>query len=419
MGAAADQAAAVVAAAGHLATTRERLAALLADDAADQRGYCSPSEDEAFAALWVDWWRARQVLSEVITVARDEFEGEEDPRWFAVGYGAAVVLVAAARWLYADLRGRPVWRRRANQAMPEFAVPARSFERIARGLTRARHLWRLAIARQWRDRHSAVLTKAAVAGPFVELLALIEAGEGALAISRRRVVAAHVRVRARRAGAVLGRRVFGGLLYRIQRWAGCVVAEIPTRVGHQPALPTRQAHALTKPLLPGYWPHAILYLGDGARVRALGGEPPHEDAAEWVLEAQADGVRLRPWQGACDAIAVLRPVLADEVIATGLQRGLAHVGKPYDFAFDFRTSHSLVCSEVVYRAYDGLAGLTLPLVERLGRPTLAPQDLLEQALDDGVALTPCWAWVPDCSPVAAGPDQAPALLARSIGREAQ
>jgi len=40
----------------------------------------------------------------------------------------------------------------------------------------------------------------------------------------------------------------------------------------------------------------------------------------------------------------------------------------------------MVCSELIYRAFDGIAELRLPLQRRYGRATLAPGDLLAQAL---------------------------------------
>ena len=53
----------------------------------------------------------------------------------------------------------------------------------------------------------------------------------------------------------------------------------------------------------------------------------------------------------------------------------------YNFDFDFFSSDRLVCTEVVYRSYDGLDGITFTLTERAGRKTLSAEDLLDFALD--------------------------------------
>ena len=63
-----------------------------------------------------------------------------------------------------------------------------------------------------------------------------------------------------------------------------------------------------------------------------------------------------------------------------LARGLFHEGKPYDFDFDFTRSDRLVCTEVVYRSYGGVGGVSFSLTRRAGRLTLAAEDLVDMAL---------------------------------------
>jgi hypothetical protein len=67
----------------------------------------------------------------------------------------------------------------------------------------------------------------------------------------------------------------------------------------------------------------------------------------------------------------------------GIERAMLHEGKMYNVDFDFFNSDRLVCSEVPYRAYDGLESLRFPLRERAGRKTLPVEDLLEFALHTG------------------------------------
>ena len=55
----------------------------------------------------------------------------------------------------------------------------------------------------------------------------------------------------------------------------------------------------------------------------------------------------------------------------------------YNFDFDFYTSDRLVCTEVIYRAYDGLEQIQFPLQERASRKTMSAEDLLDYALDSG------------------------------------
>jgi hypothetical protein len=59
---------------------------------------------------------------------------------------------------------------------------------------------------------------------------------------------------------------------------------------------------------------------------------------------------------------------------------MMHEGKPYDFDFDFRQSQRLVCTEVVYRAYEGVAGVQFDLQRHVGRFALSASDLIGMAL---------------------------------------
>ena len=74
-----------------------------------------------------------------------------------------------------------------------------------------------------------------------------------------------------------------------------------------------------------------------------------------------------------------RPNLEPSEIARALERVAPHRGKMYNFDFDFFRADRLVCTEVVYRAFDG--PIDLQLKERAGRPTLSAEDLLDLAFD--------------------------------------
>jgi hypothetical protein len=95
-----------------------------------------------------------------------------------------------------------------------------------------------------------------------------------------------------------------------------------------------------------------------------------------------DGVRLRALNDtlSVDAVAILRPKLETPLLAKGIARALTHEGKLYDFEFDFFRADRLVCTEVVYRAYDGLGSTKFTLTSRAGRMTLSAEDLIELAM---------------------------------------
>ena len=60
---------------------------------------------------------------------------------------------------------------------------------------------------------------------------------------------------------------------------------------------------------------------------------------------------------------------------------MGHLGKPYDFEFDFNNSSRVVCTELIYRSYHNRGTMTFSLTKRLGRFTLTGDDIIDLALD--------------------------------------
>lgn len=153
---------------------------------------------------------------------------------------------------------------------------------------------------------------------------------------------------------------------------------------------TRHDDAVSNLFLPGFWPHAALFLGSPEQRAEHGVKlaPPLERLASdpfRFLEAKKDGVRVRPAEEtlAVDAFVILRPPLPPDLLAVALGRAMDHHGKPYDFSFDFRKSDRLVCTEVIYRAYHGCGPVSFLLKEISARPCLPAEELIAQALEQG------------------------------------
>ncbi len=150
----------------------------------------------------------------------------------------------------------------------------------------------------------------------------------------------------------------------------------------------RKNFYISNGFLPGFWPHAILYVGrpDELEARGLTERPfvarhleryrgnardgnPHR-----VIEAISEGVVFSSLEQVMhsDFVAVLRPRLSEARKDLAIERAFAHLGKPYDFDFDFFSTDALVCTELVYRAYDEDVGgerLDLQMQRILGRDT--------------------------------------------------
>lgn len=140
----------------------------------------------------------------------------------------------------------------------------------------------------------------------------------------------------------------------------------------------RQDHFLSNAFLPGFWPHAILYLGpieEWSSLRLPDGSKLSEDP--WirknifpkyqghhnnhqlaVIEAVSEGVIFSSLDHSSrkDYIAVLRPTFPESEregkIAQAIRQALKFHGRPYDFDFNYATDDKIVCTELIYRAYD-------------------------------------------------------------------
>ena len=146
---------------------------------------------------------------------------------------------------------------------------------------------------------------------------------------------------------------------------------------------------LSNPWLPGFWPHAALYVGRIDDLKALGvAESPSvrkhltaylaaapDGRANTVIEAVSEGVVFNSLTHSmhADYVAVLRPRLGRQQIARAVARAFEHVGKPYDFNFDFDDTTKLVCTQVVYVSYEGM--LRFPLQRIMGRNTLPANEV--------------------------------------------
>ena len=192
--------------------------------------------------------------------------------------------------------------------------------------------------------------------------------------------------------------------FKVLEASGRVFSELVTKSGKQvttsireqirehlqpgDVMVTRHKYALTNLFLPGFWPHAAMYVGSQQERENLGVKLDARLQKRWnanncTFEALKDGVLFRPLEStlAVDGFVVLRPTISQEGIRNAIQRIIVHEGKKYNFDFDFFRSDRLVCTELMYRAYDGIEHMNIKLKERAGRPTLSAEDLCDLALD--------------------------------------
>jgi hypothetical protein len=397
----------------------------------ESRGYITPSAEVRLRQLQLSYWKARNALYELVFEVWREIERIERaaPQQFLVALAAASLLVDAARFLRETFHRIPVVRRKLDEPDVVYGIPPRMYDEVQKSLTSPYHAWHLWQATRYYDMHRSKFVQAAAAEDLEPLVAIIDRHRDRLRPPLGVYVRTRLRVRGRRAVRWVGRDMLGRGVYAIQEALGRGMAHVSVRPRHAPSLPrdiraqvvgllqpgdvlvVRKEYAATNYFLPGYWPHAALYLGTAADLHRHG-LAGHEHAARrlpqltaatpltevlqpigedlWsgsdlhpcVIEAQKDGVRIRSVNSALnsDSVVVIRPLLDATHIASALAQALMHEGKPYDFDFDFSHSQRLVCTEVVYRAYEGIADVQFNLRRHVGRFALATDELLAMAL---------------------------------------
>ena len=426
-------------------------------ESARARSFFRPAEEDELVDYFARFLSVRaglwEVLSELAAVrdgdlafffsdgafssdqSDEQGEGLDRRRGFVIGYAAACSVVQLDRFLLEKLATDSMVQRKLNQGFAERRIPRKMYTSIFESFTDPQTALLLDEAIETRRRHGEPLERLRDDALLGELLDRLPWLESALDRSRRRFLRLFLRFQEhalrRRAATIRDHGFFhvmessGRFASEIRdRWQDKHVSpEIIRRLAEilRPGdvLVTRHRTALTNLFLPGFWPHSALYVGTEDDRRRLGVELDDERRRLWsgprcVLEALKDGVRFRPLEEtlAVDAVAVIRPRLEEKTIAEALSRVARHEGKGYNFDFDFFRSDRLVCTEVVYRAFDGLDDLHLPLSERAGRPTLSAEDLLDLALDtphfEAIAV---YGAPPSPDILAEGPDAAEALRA--------
>ena len=427
-------------------------------EAAVARGYFRPGEE----ARLISWfarlltvraglWEVVAELQEVVGRRLERLPREDgrggasvDERWraFLVGFAAACALVRLDRHLLEQVARHPLTQRKLNEGETALRIPRKQYTAIFRSFTDPAVAWTMLSAMQAAERARSRLLGLCDCGDsrVADVARRLPELERALDPSRRNYFERALRYREhslRRRVASAGQQV----AFAVLEGSGRVVSELQDRstpkrttdaVRAQLAeilrpgdvLVTRHERAFTNLFLPGYWPHAALYVGSRADRESLAVVLDLERAERWsadcrTLEALKDGVRFRPLEEtlAVDAFAVVRPRLAERELALGLARAAEHEGKLYNFDFDFFRSDRLVCTEVVYRAFDGLGGIEIPLRERADRPTLAAEDLLDLALE-GRGFAPVAVFgAPGCEERLVIGEPAAAALRRSYRRE--
>jgi hypothetical protein len=181
------------------------------------------------------------------------------------------------------------------------------------------------------------------------------------------------------------------------------VASIAPRLEPGDVLLERREWYLSNVGLPGFWPHTAMFIGNASTRARYFDDPAVQtwvreqgradgdfeaflrerypaayanSSKGQVIEAISEGVSFTSIEhsAASDSFAALRPRAAKRDKAIAIARAFSYIGRPYDFNFDFHTDGALVCSEVLYKAYEG--SVTFPISTTMRRLNTPPNDIV-------------------------------------------
>ncbi len=266
----------------HMVVLKQRALELAESVQAEERGFFTPSEDEHTRHLLISYWQSRNALFELVSSLHqvDRFQPEDRAMALTIAYSGALVLVDVARFLRENFHHRSVVRSKLNEPEPHFGIPGGTYDFVQKSLTSLVHAWHLYhamvfVRENWRALRYLGKTEPA----FDAILDLIHQLQQRLDVSADSFVKARTRVRARSLRTRVTRDLLGRALYGLQKYVAGFMADKYVKPGHQPGLLAsidaeleaqlcpgdviivRKEHAFTNYFLPGYWPHAALYVG--------------------------------------------------------------------------------------------------------------------------------------------------------------
>ncbi len=387
-----------------------------AEFAAGIRNYDNEADNDAVRQLLLSYCNYRTALLRIIWkyLNHDELATEQERlEAFLLDYTAALVLCESSLKFVHSFNRSPETIARLNEGEPKWGIPAGMYDTVQKNLASQSSIRQLASAGEFYRRMLPHMEEIELGGEseFASFHAAIERANSTI----EKLGGADWLEKFNIASKDL-EKLIATVKYDTQAvvstWIGDVKIKEPRAgVSLIPAEQVERLKPLLKPgdvlierrnwyvsnaFLPGYWPHAALYVGTAEDLRALGLEedryvkkhlaefalPDHEGRARVIIEALSEGVVFSSLEhsiGGGDSAAVLRPKLGEEQIRQAISLAFSHVGKPYDFEFDFKSHDKLVCTEVVYRAYGAnLEQLQFPLKRIMGRTTMPAIEIVRK-----------------------------------------
>jgi hypothetical protein len=382
-----------------------------------KRGYFTPEEDDYVRQCLLIYRNYRLEIWNMIWRHKDYWKSApsfENLKGYLIAYAAALVLFGRSLKVIDVVEYDEMLRAKLNEPDRRWGVEANFFEGVLRSYSSISNYVRMVLASAYYRKHRRLIRALGLEDdPDCGWLIDVINRERPTLRGKFWSIAWRRTKRDWRSAWRLLLRPVGIVRYTSQAAVASVVAGIRINPDHLQGL--REEHyaqlreslapgdillcraddKVTSALLPGFWAHAAIYIGDWSDLERLGLARLAQVARHkwifekypsrhgYVVEAVAQGCRVHKLSYClhADHVAVLRPRLPDTEIRDALGEAFAHVGKPYDFEFDFNVSTRIVCTELVYRSFHARGPIRFTLVKRVGRYTLTADDIALQYLD--------------------------------------
>ncbi len=382
-----------------------------------KRNHLTPKEDISLKYWFAKFLTLRANLWEIVDEIESSFDSDikqiktnKDWELFIIGYASACLLVTMSRRMIDEVAFSKLIKNKFNEPAVEYNLGKKEFAKVYKELTNPMNALLLKDVRNLvRKNLNKVTSQIKTSKEILELVHKLEKSinigyfEYAIYWLRYRFFSFKRRVYSARkltmfkALELSGKVISEINLNKTKRVTPKIIEQVKNIVKAGDIIVSRHDLTLTNYFIPGFWPHCALYFGDlescenlGVKLdenaqKLLSSKNPSSENGKFkidILEALKTGVKLKPLKEMLkvDNFIILRPKLNNNEIKQALEQVMPHIGKDYSFDFDFARSDKLVCSEVIYRAFDGIGGIKFNLIERAGRLTFSAEDLLDMAL---------------------------------------
>ncbi len=378
---------------------QEEAKQLARDFASRQRSWYAQTDNDALRQMLRRYVTLRTALVRMVwryQKSDQVADARLRARTFLCAYTAGTALAAASLDFVDTFHDSAEAVKKLNEAEPSWDIPPGVFDTVRRSLCSATNRHALEMAAENYDALS--FSGFGLPDACTDFHNSIRECRGRLRAADSRLTAERLRQPLRDARDE-GKELIYGVQSLVSIWMGDTklrepgkplishdqVKELSAKLKPGDIFLERRNWYVSNAFLPGYWPHAALYVGTPDDLRALGLHHDPRVQAHWdrylrhdarghacvVLESISEGVTFTSLEhsiGEADSVALLRPRLEPDQIREAIAKAFSHAGKPYDFEFDFFSSDKLVCTELVYRAYDGV--IHFPLQNIMGTRTL-------------------------------------------------